>query len=90
MAASCGFPSGFGRNWEALADCLSDLSWAEPARGFLLLYEGWGMLARSEPESWSAAQRIMEGACAHWSGTSTPFAVLLRGPGPDMNIPQLT
>lgn len=90
MAASCGFPSTFERNWGALTDCLNDLSWAAPARGFLLLYEGWGMLARSEPESWSAARRAIEGACAHWAGTSTPFAVLLRGPGPDKDIPELT
>ena len=90
MAISCGFPSGFGHNWDALADCLSDLSWAGPARGYLLLYEGWGMLARTEPDSWSAARRVLEGACAHWSGTATPLAVLLRGPGPDTDIPKLT
>src|SRR5262245_14834427 len=64
LAASCGFPPAFERDWDALADCLSVLSWAEPARGFLLLYDGWGMLARSEPESWTAARQVMEGACA--------------------------
>ncbi len=33
------FPSGFGANWDALADCLQDLSWS-PGCHLLLLQEG--------------------------------------------------
>jgi hypothetical protein len=90
VAATCGFPSGFGRSRDALADCLTDLSWLGPAHGFLLLYDGWGMLAHTEPEAWIAARRVFENTCTHWAATQTPFAVLLRGPGPDDDLTELT
>ena len=89
IAAICAFPSGSERNWDALANCLTDLSWLGPARGFLLLYDGWGMLARTEPEAWSAARSVFEDTCENWAATQTPFAVLLRGPGPDDDLTEL-
>jgi hypothetical protein len=89
IAATCGFPSGSGRNWDALADCLTDLSWLGPTHGFLLLYDGWGMLARTEPEAWSATRSVFEDTCKHWAATQTAFAVLLRGPGPDDDLTEL-
>ena len=89
MATTCGFPSEFGRNWDALASGLTDLSWLSPAHGFVLLYDGWGMLARTEPEAWSAARSVFEDTCKHWATKQTPFAVLLRGPGPDEGLPRL-
>jgi hypothetical protein len=39
IATSCGFPDYFGRNWNALKDCLLDFSWIRPKpSGFVLLY----------------------------------------------------
>lgn len=34
-ATALEFPGWYGRNWDALADCLRDLSWL-PADGYLL------------------------------------------------------
>jgi hypothetical protein len=89
MATACNFPDSFGYDWPALAACLTDLSWALPTRGFLLVYDGWGMLARTELDTWTTARGILQHACAHWAATSSPFAVILRGPGPDHDLPEL-
>ena len=39
FAAALGFPAWFGHNWDALEDCLGDLSWSN-AQGHVLLIEG--------------------------------------------------
>jgi RNAse (barnase) inhibitor barstar len=36
VATALDFPSHFGHNWDALIDCLSDMSWL-PARGYVLI-----------------------------------------------------
>ncbi len=76
------------RSWGALADCLTDLSWT-PARGYVVVYDGWGMLARCDPEAWAAAYRILAAAARRWADAGTPFAVLFRGPGPGLGLPYL-
>ena len=90
VATACAFPTWFGHNWDALADCLADLSWAPAERGYLVVYDGWGMLAWTEPQSWHSLRSVFSEACSHWAGTSTPMAVLLRGPGPADDLPELS
>src|SRR3546814_3290587 len=48
FAAALHSPDWFGRNWDALADCLGDLSWW-PAEGYLLLLD--------HADAWRAADR---------------------------------
>jgi hypothetical protein len=76
------------RTWDALAACLTDLSWA-PARGYVVVYDGWGMLARCDPAAWARAYDILAAATASWSEKGTPFAVLFRGSGPGLGLPHL-
>lgn len=65
FAAALRFPAWFGHNWDALEDCLGDLSWSD-APGHVLLIEGaragdeFGILLdvlRSSAESWAARGR---------------------------------
>ena len=39
IAKALSFPEWFGGNWDALEDCLADLSWSKAA-GHVLLFEG--------------------------------------------------
>lgn len=38
IAAALQFPDWFGHNWDALADCLSDMAWL-PAAGYVIILE---------------------------------------------------
>ena len=74
------FPDYYGRNLDALWDCLTDL--AEPT---VLLWDGWGPFAHAEPEGFEALLTVLRDR----SAARPPFSVLLRGAGPDVDVPSL-
>ncbi|MDX2825603.1 hypothetical protein Sipo8835_28935 [Streptomyces ipomoeae] len=76
-ARALGLPDYFGRNWDALADCLADLSWAPPARGWLVMVTGWREFALAVPNDWSIAQEVFAEAEERWSGTESELRVVL-------------
>ncbi|MEU5581993.1 barstar family protein [Streptomyces huasconensis] len=76
-ARGLGLPDWFGHNWDALADCLADLSWAPPARGRLLVVSGWQEYARAAPEEWETAQEVFSSAVEHWRGAETGLEIVL-------------
>jgi barstar (barnase inhibitor) len=81
-AAALAFPQWFGHNWEALADCLGDLSWLA-GRGHVLLWDQYGVLARRDPKAWGlACQAFSDVAGVRRTASPGPFFVLLRGAGP--------
>jgi hypothetical protein len=85
LGKALGFPEHYGHNFDALADCLSDVG--PRVDGTVLLWDGWGTLARSEPKAFSVALSVLGGRVNADRGT--PFAVLLRGDGPDPGLPSL-
>jgi hypothetical protein len=58
IANALGFPSWFGGNWDALFDCLADLSW-RPAAGHVLLLEHADRLRQEAPEVFDTAVAIL-------------------------------
>jgi hypothetical protein len=55
-------PDWFGRNWDALADSLSDHTvWPEGAveRGLLIVVRGWRPYAEARPEEWRTAEEVL-------------------------------
>lgn len=76
-ARALDLPDHFGRNWDALADCLTDLSWAPPVRGRLVVISGWREFALAVPNDWSMAQEVFAEAVDHWNGTATELKVVL-------------
>lgn len=80
VAATLEFPAWFGHNLDALADCLRDL--IEPT---ILLWDGWGPLAREDEHAFEAALEVF----TERAGQTPPFVVLLRGGGPEVDVPSL-
>jgi RNAse (barnase) inhibitor barstar len=81
-ADALAFPKWFGHNWDALADCLGDLSWL-PGRGHVLLWDRYGVLARLDPKAWGMVCRVLSRAAENRrAGGAEPLFVLLRGAGP--------
>ena len=76
IAKALRFPAWFGGNWDALADCLADMSWW-PAAGYLLLLEHAAQWRDAEPEEVDTALEVMEEAAQAWAAQQKPFWALL-------------
>lgn len=74
-ARALALPDWFGRNWDALADCLTDPGLAPDGPGRVLVVQGWQSYARARPREWSIAQDVFATAAEPGRGTHT--AVLL-------------
>ena len=76
VAAALEFPAWFGGNWDALEDCLADLSWSKAA-GHVLLFEGAAALPADER---GILVDILGSVAAGWAERKHPFfAVFLDG-----------
>ena len=79
FAQALQFPEWFGGNWDALADCLADLSWC-PAAGYVLLLEhvdDWREHAR---EDCATAIELLNEVAAGWARARTCFWGLMPLP----------
>jgi RNAse (barnase) inhibitor barstar len=79
LARALRFPDYFGRNWDAVYDCLTDLNWL-PATRYVLVLDGFDQLATNEPEQWAIGLKVMREACAFWQPLTRPMYALLYGP----------
>lgn len=76
--SALGLPEHFGANWDALNDCIQDLSW-RPAQGYVLALSHGAEFVRNSPEEHATALEIMADAAEYWSAHGKPFVVLLDG-----------
>lgn len=76
------FPDDYGATFDALADCLADVT-AGDSEGWVLLWDGWSPLAREDPRAFSVALSVLGGRVNADRGGR--FVVLLRGDGPDVD-----
>ena len=81
------FPDWYGENWDALADCLSDLSWCDAA-GYVLLLHGSETIRVSDPPAFDMFLDILHEVTAIWREGAVAFWVLIDGPYED--LPRLT
>ena len=76
VAAAFSFPRWTGRNWDALADALGDLSWLPPGPHALVWAEP-ERLAAADPEAYATAVDVLRRAADGSAGTARPLTVLL-------------
>ncbi|MFL6158215.1 MAG: barstar family protein [Marmoricola sp.] len=82
VGTALGFPEWYGQNLDAFEDCLGDLD-GSPV---LLLWDGWGTLARSEPVAFAA---VLDICTERATSPRSAFSLLLRGAGPEIDVPAL-
>ena len=76
IAARLGLPAWFGGNWDALEDCLTDLSWRE-GDGNVLAVEGFQLLSA---EDLGVLIDVMISAAEFWAGRGKPFFAVFIDP----------
>lgn len=85
LARALRFPAGFGENWDALEDCLTDLSWRE-AGGHVFVIEGAESLLQGEG---GVLLEVLEAAAEFWRGRGTPFFAVFVDPARGLALPDL-
>ncbi len=90
LATALKFPDWFGHNWDALADCLSDLSWL-PATGHIILLEHCDGFRDSHAKDFASALQVFADAAEAWRNENVPFWVLMDTSADDIaNLQALT
>ena len=83
-------PGRFDGDWDALEDCLTDLSWVPSTGGYLVMYEAWAELAEADQRAFRTALDIFTRAVEAWQDTGTPMTVLLSSIGVEVaGVPKL-
>lgn len=86
LAKELAFPAWFGRNWDALDDCLADMSWHQ-GKGFLVIFAHWGDFLAGAPLEFAMALRVFAAAADAWREEGVPFWILFEA-APD-TLPDL-
>ena len=76
FAAAFHFPDWFGHNWDALSDCLTDLSWL-PARHYRIELAQPQALRTAAPETLDTALEILGEAAEFWADEGVIFEFAL-------------
>jgi hypothetical protein len=77
-ARALGLPDWFGRNWDALADSLSDPGgWPEGAaeQGLLVVVRGWQPYAKARPQEWEVARDVFTDAATREPALTVALAL---------------
>ena len=83
IAAALGFPDWFGQNWDALEDCLSDLSWRE-ADGTVLVFTGF-----TRNDDLGILLDVLASSAESWAERGKPFFAVFIDPRRSLDLPPL-
>ena len=76
LAVGLKLPKHFGHNWDALADCLMDATWAKSDSTTLLLLDSSNAATRFG-ENWQTLLEIFDESCVWWGEHDKSFSVVL-------------
>lgn len=85
IARALHFPDWFGGNWDALEDCLGDLSW-RPGEGHVLVLRNWQALSTDDL---GVLLDVLRSSADFWSGRGKPFFAVLIDPEGKLALPAL-
>ena len=77
VATALRLPKHFGKNWDALEECLSELE--DAADGYLIYYDHIDPLLGAHPDQFETLVEILRDAVASWKEDDTAMVVLLSG-----------
>jgi hypothetical protein len=77
IAASLAFPGWFGANWDALEDCLTDLSWRE-AEGHVVVFTELASTALDD--ELGILIDVLASSAEYWAARGKPFFAVLVDP----------
>ena len=83
MARALSFPDWFGANWDALEDCLSDLSWRSAAGHVLVLR------AYPQGDALGVLIDVLRATAEYWAGRKRPFFAVFVDPQKKLPLPEL-
>lgn len=74
IAQAIAAPAWLGKNWDALADALGDLSW-QSSKGYVLVLRNGGDTFNLSAGDRDIAREILDGTVSFWKQQSKPFWV---------------
>ena len=77
IAKELQFPDWFGANWDALNDCLTDLT----KNGYVLIFENCENFAARHRREFESAIAVFVAAAEYWRSQGQPFWVLFEASG---------
>jgi RNAse (barnase) inhibitor barstar len=78
VARSLRFPDYFGRNWDALDECLRDLEWL-PASGYVILLTDADRFWQNDPGAFIVFLSVVARARDEWAKENVPFHLVAVG-----------
>ena len=84
LSAALQFPSYFGNNWDACADCLRDLSWLDHSGGIAVVFtDADRLLIDAGEPAFKTLLAVLTETAKHWDKTnaaksSRPFHVVFQ------------
>ena len=89
LARALDFPDWFGGNWDALADCLGDLSW-RTAPGYVLALDHCHVLAKRARADFETLLEVFAATADYWREQGIPFWAFVGGESEGLrNLPQV-
>ena len=83
IAKALDFPDWFGGNWDALEDCLTDLSW-QTAPGYVMVFEN-----PKSGDELGVLLDVLRASAESWAARGKPFFAVFIDPARKLELPAL-